>query len=67
MWLRLLLIWVNVKDSYLDQLNTVTWAPQKAEEFPWPIIIIKAAELCLILGDPMDYIVHGILQARILE
>jgi len=66
-WLRLLLIWVNVKDSYLDQLNTVTWAPQKAEEFPWPIIIIKAAQSCLILCDPMDYIVHGILQARILE
>ena len=66
-WLRLLLIWVNVKDSYLDQLNTVTWAPQKAEEFPWPIIIIKAAQSCPTLCDPMGSTVHGILQARILE
>ena len=54
-WLRLLLIWVNVKDSYLDQLNTITWAPQKAEKFPWPNIIIKAIQLGQILCDPMDY------------
>ena len=28
---------------------------------------VKVAQLCLTLGDPMDYTVHGILQARILE
>ena len=28
---------------------------------------VKVAQLCLILCDPMDYIVHGILQTRILE
>ena len=28
---------------------------------------VKVAWLCLTLCDPMDYIVHGILQARILE
>ena len=28
---------------------------------------VKVAQLCLILCDPMDYKVHGILQARILE
>ena len=28
---------------------------------------MKVAQLCQILCDPMDYIVHGILQARILE
>ena len=27
---------------------------------------VKVAQSCLILCDPMDYIVHGILQARIL-
>ena len=27
----------------------------------------KVARLCLTLCDPMDYIVHGILQARTLE
>ena len=28
---------------------------------------VKVAKLCPILCDPMDYTVHGILQARILE
>ena len=28
---------------------------------------VKVAQLCPTLCDPMDYIVHGILQARILE
>ena len=29
--------------------------------------IVKAVQSCLTLCDPMDYTVHGILQARILE
>ena len=28
---------------------------------------LKVSQLCLTLCDPMDYTVHGILQARILE
>ena len=28
---------------------------------------VKVAQVCLTLWDPMDYTVHGILQARILE
>ena len=28
---------------------------------------VKVAQLCMTLCDPMDYSVHGILQARILE
>ena len=28
---------------------------------------MKVAQLCVTLCDPMDYTVHGILQARILE
>ena len=28
---------------------------------------VEVAQLCLTLRDPMDYTVHGILQARILE
>ena len=28
---------------------------------------VKFAQLCLTLCDPMDYTVHGIFQARILE
>ena len=36
-------------------LNEVKWSE------------VKVAQLCLTLCDPMDYIVHEILQARILE
>ena len=32
-----------------------------------PRVKVKVAQLCLTLYDPMDYRVHGILQARILE
>ena len=28
---------------------------------------MKVAQLCLTLCDPMDYMIHGILQAGILE
>ena len=35
-------------------------SPQKA-------LKVKVAQSCLTLFDPMDYTVHGILQARILE
>ena len=28
---------------------------------------VKVAQLCLTLYNPMDYTVHGILQARIME
>ena len=28
---------------------------------------VKVTQLCPTLGDPMDYTVHGILQARILQ
>ena len=35
--------------------------------FIWWKVKVKVAHLCLTLCDPMDYIVHGILQAGILE
>ena len=31
------------------------------------VVKVKVTQLCLILCDLMDYTVHGILQARILE
>ena len=31
------------------------------------IDLVKVTQLCLTLCDPMDYTIHGILQARILE
>ena len=41
-------------------------------QFPLKILLgskmkVKVAQLCPTLCDPMDYTVHGILQARILE
>ena len=33
----------------------------------YKIVKVKVAQLYLTLCDPLDYIVHGILQARILE
>ena len=34
----------------------------------WKIVVkVKVTQSCLTLCDPMDYTVHGILQARILE
>ena len=39
--------------------------------FVYPLIVnevkVKVAQFCLTLCNPIDYIVHGILQARILE
>ena len=31
------------------------------------VVIVKVAQSCLTLCDPVDYTVHGILQASILE
>ena len=33
----------------------------------WKKVKVKVAQSCLTLWDPMDYTVHGILQARILK
>ena len=33
----------------------------------WSKVKVKVTQSCLTLCDPMDYEVHGILQARILE
>ena len=34
---------------------------------PSPFSLVKVAQLCLTLCNPMNYTAHGILQARILE
>ena len=41
-----------------------------AKEYGLMLIVcmkVKVAQLCPTLCDPLDYMVHGILQARILE
>ena len=42
--------------------HTAVWETWKAS-----YVKVKVAKSCLTLCDPMDYTVHGILQARILE
>ena len=43
---------------------TCWWFPFKARHWK---LKVKVAQSCLTLCDPMNYTVHGILQARILE
>ena len=48
--------------------SVVKTLPFQCREFrfdPW--CEVKVIQSCLTLGDPMDYMVHGILQSRILE
>ena len=47
--------------NWIDKL----WYIQTSRILKWSEV--KVTQLCLTLGDPMDYRVHGILQARILE
>ena len=50
------------------QIANICWIIEKAREFQKNIWSeVKVAQLCPILCDLTDYIVHGILQARILE
>ena len=42
-------------------------AEAKAPMFCPPAMKVKVAQSCPTLCDPMDYTIHGILQARILE
>ena len=49
-------------------LRTRAWKYSKVLFFSLALcIIVKVAQMCLTLCDPMAYTVHGILQARILE
>ena len=41
------------------------WVPRTPRNLKWSKV--KVAQSCLTLCNPMDYTVHGILQARILE
>ena len=51
--------------SILHYLYLILWDTAKMQ--PSEFLKVKVAQSCLTLCDPMDYIVHRILQARILE
>ena len=48
------------RDPQIKNEARLTSSPKKWSE-------VKVAQLCLTVCDPLDYTVHGILQARILE
>ena len=71
-----ILEWVAYPSSrgYLPDPGIELWSPAlQADSFTnWaireaPKVKVKVAQSCLTLCNPMDYTVHGILQARILE
>ena len=63
----------GIKDSNASLSNWATliinhWkAYEGSTDYSAMKVKVKITQLCLTLCDPMDYTVHGILQARILE
>ena len=59
-----------IKDFLPASILTVPAQAKYSSGFPYRMtfkVKVKVAQLCLTLCDPMDYTVHGILQARIIE
>ena len=50
-----------------DAITLTGTLPRRAEHGLSLVAVVKVAQLCLTLCNPMDYMVHGILQARIRE
>ena len=62
-------LWCHSDCMYISLILTVT-CPITLIQVQQEVFIVPQMEVvqsCLTLCDPMDYIVHGILQARILE
>ena len=51
----------------LREADDTTLMAESEEELKMLLMKVKVTQSCLTLCDPMDYTVHGILQARILE
>ena len=49
------------------KVSSKAWPTLSSLSFPSLFMKVKVTQLCPTLCDPMDYTVHGILQARILE
>ena len=57
----------NRTPEYQHYTGMKAWITLPAED-PWPVYVkVKVTQLCPTLCNPLDYTVHGILQARILE
>ena len=55
------------KSKYLERNENGTKNFRMWQKIGGKKVKVEVPQLCPILCDPMDYIVHGILQARILE
>ena len=63
-------VWLLVMDLLLhwaDGFHLLTWRPWAGDCVMVVKCLVKVAQSCPTLCDLMDYAVHGILQARILE
>ena len=61
---------LEVEFSYYDSPEMIlcVYAMVRMDKSSLPFLVkVKETLSCLTLCDPMDYTVHGILQARILE
>ena len=58
---------IRLKDTTSCSQNNVRWQLAAANLWSQGEVKVKLAQLCLTLYNPMDYTVHGILQARIPE
>ena len=64
---------IQIDDSYITEEFSLKWkqglcnVSWEASDFQVSNSKLKVAQSCPSLCDPMDYTVHGILQARILE
>ena len=59
--------WVLYQERHLGSPHTHRKALSSLTWDAWSPVKVKVAQSCLTLCDPVDYLVHGILQARILE
>ena len=61
---RILYTWTSPEGQYRNQIDYIICS-QRWRNSVWSEV--KVAQSCLIFCDPMNYTIHGILQARILE
>ena len=59
--------WEEKKNVEQNQIVTLNSKLHVEDSISIYLVKVKVAQSCLTLFDPMDYPVHGILQARILE
>ena len=61
-------VWMNLTELHSQKHMEGAYHPRTDHHKQYCVLpVVKVAQSCPTLFDPMDYTVHGILQARILE